>query len=204
MTMAPAPNRGGRRAPRIVAGVVPEARLEDTGSGVVPVSEGWFVLNARDARWLRRPGRGLSLPLTGWTAEEAETLFPQLGMNLWVIEPGDPLAMYHHEPEQEGILVLAGEALLLVEGQERPLRQWDFAHFPPGTRHTVVGAGTGPCVVLAVGSRQFQASGPPGAYTVDAAALRHGAGVAEETSDAGEAYARFPRAQPARYADGTL
>jgi glyoxylate utilization-related uncharacterized protein len=29
--------------------------------------------------------------------------------------------------------VLYGEALLLVEGQERPLRQWDFVHCPPET-----------------------------------------------------------------------
>ena len=184
--------------------MVPEAALEQTPSGVVPASAGWFVLNARDARWTLRPGRGNSLPLTGWTQEEVEAYFPQLGVNLWVLAPSEPLAMYHHEPEQEGFLVLAGEALLIVEGRERPLRRWDFAHCPPGTQHTIVGAGDGPCTVLAMGSRQFQASGPWGGYTVDEVARRHGAGVQEETSDPRVAYARFPAPEPAAYADGWL
>jgi uncharacterized cupin superfamily protein len=162
------------------------------------------VLNARDARWLRRPGRGFSLPLTGWTEEEAETLFPMLGVNLWVLDPGRPLAMYHHETEQEGFLVVAGEAVLLVDGQERPMRQWDYAHFPPGTAHTLVGAGESPCVVIAVGSRQFQATGPWGAYTVDEAAIRRGAGVEDETDDPEVAYARFPDTEPTRYEDDWL
>jgi hypothetical protein len=43
-----------------------------------------------------------------------------------------------------------------------------------------------------------------GAYTVDEAALRHGAGVEEETADADVAYARFPEPEPTRYRDGWL
>ena len=108
------------------------------------------------------------------------------------------MAMYHYEHDQEDFLVLAGEALALVEGEERPLRQWDFLHCPAGTNHTIVGAGDGPCLVLAVGARD-RSTGPDwGAYTVDEAAQRHGAGVDEETSDAAEAYARFrqERAHP--------
>ena len=35
--------------------MVPEAQLEDTGTGLVPTNTGWFVLNAREARWFRRP-----------------------------------------------------------------------------------------------------------------------------------------------------
>ena len=184
--------------------VVPEAELEETEAGLVPAGSGWFVLNARDARWIDRHTRGTVLPFTGWTDEEAETLFPQLGVNLVVLEPGQPNAMYHWETDQEDFLVLSGQALLIVEGEERPLRQWDFVHCPPETNHVIVGAGDGPCVVLALGSRQNQASGRWGGYTVDEAALRHGAGVDEETQDRRVAYARFPRSEPTRSRDDWL
>ena len=183
--------------------MVPEARLERTDAGLVPAGGGWFVLNAREARWVDREGRGKSLPFTGWKADEVEAHFPQLGVNLLVLAPGEPNGMYHWEADQEDFLVLSGEALLLIEGEERPLRQWDFVHCPPRTSHILVGAGEGPCVVLAVGAREHQA-GEWGAYTVDEVALRHGAGVAEETTDADVAYARFPESQPTRYRDGWL
>ncbi|HZO97883.1 MAG TPA: cupin domain-containing protein [Gaiellaceae bacterium] len=183
--------------------MVPEARLEQTDAGLVPAGEGWFVLNAREARWVERPGRGVNLPFTGWTQEEAETLFPQLGVALVVLGPGEPIGMYHWEADQEDFLVLAGEALLLVEGEERPLRQWDLVHCPPRTEHMIVGAGSGPCTILAVGAREHQ-SGAWGAYTVSEVALRHGAGVEEETADSALAYARFPASRPARYRDGWL
>jgi gentisate 1,2-dioxygenase len=146
--------------------VVPEAEFEQTEAGLVPASAGWFVMNARDARWFHRPGRD-SLPLTGDDELEAETYFPMLGMSIQVLAPGEPNSMYHWETEQEDFLVLSGEALLIVEGQERPLKQWDFVHCPPETRHVFVGAGDGACVILAASSRQFQASGPWGFYTVD-------------------------------------
>jgi uncharacterized cupin superfamily protein len=184
--------------------MIPEAPLEETDAGLVPAGHGWFVLNARDARWIHREGRGDNLPFTGWTDEEAETHFPQLGVNLVVLAPGEPLGMYHWEADAEEFLVLAGEALLLVEGQERPLRQWDFVHCPPGTSHIVVGAGGGPCVVLAVGARAHQAGPAWGGYTVDEVAVRHRAGVAAETNDPKFAYARFPQSQPRRYRDGLL
>jgi uncharacterized cupin superfamily protein len=185
--------------------MVPEAGLEQTEAGLAPKGEGWFVLNARDARWRRREGRGHSLPFTGWDDAEAQAHFPQLGVGLFVLDPGEPIGMYHWEADQEDFLVLSGEALLLVEGEERPLRQWDFVHCPPGTKHIILGAGEGPCVVLAAGSREHIDEGVNGgAYTVDEVALRHGAGVEEETSDPGRAYARFPDSQPARYRDGWL
>jgi uncharacterized cupin superfamily protein len=185
--------------------MVPEARLEQTEAGLVPAGDGWFVVNAREARWRHREGRGDSLPLTGWTGEDRETRFPQLGVQVLVLGPGEPIGMYHWEADQEGFLVLSGEALLIVEGQERPLRQWDFVHCPPKTRHMILGAGAGPCVVLAVGSRQHgdqDCNG--GAYVVDQVALRHGAGVEQETSDPGEAYARYPDPEPTAYRDGWL
>jgi uncharacterized cupin superfamily protein len=183
--------------------MVPEATLEKTETGLVPVSSGWFVLNARAARWKRRPGRQ-SVSFTGSTEFEADTYFPQLGVNLFVLAPGEPNAMYHWETETESFFVLSGEALLIVEGQERPLRQWDFVHCPPKTEHVIVGAGDGPCVVLAMSSRENQAYGPYGAYTVDEVARRHGAGVDEETQDTEVAYARVPKSEPTRYRDGWL
>jgi uncharacterized cupin superfamily protein len=180
--------------------MVPEAPPEQTETGLAPTGGGWFVVNARRARWRHREGRGKSLPLTGWTDLEAETHFPQLGINLFVLGSGEPIGMYHWEADQEGFLVLAGEALLIVEGQERPLRQWDFVHCPPETGHIIVGAGNDPCVVLAVGSREHLGEDcNGGGYVVDETALRHGAGVAEETSDVERAYARFPDSEPARY-----
>jgi len=169
----------------------------------VPASTGWFVMNARDARWFHRPGRD-SLPLTGDDEFEAETYFPMHGMSIQVLAPGEPNAMYHWETEQEDFLVLAGEALLIVEGQERKLRQWDFVHCPPETRHVFVGAGEGPCVILAASSRQFQASGPWGYYTVDETARRYGACPDVETQDGEVAYANVQSSQPTRYRDGVL
>ncbi len=100
--------------------------------------------------------------------------------------------------------MFAGEALLIVEGQERPLRQWDFVHRPPETRHVFVGAGDGPCVILAASSRQFQKDGPWGFYCVDDVARRHNASAPEDTQDGGIAYGRFEPSQPARYRDGLL
>ena len=178
--------------------MAPEASFEQTESGLVPAGEGWFVLNARAARWRHREGRGERLPFEG----DAE--FPQVGISLFVLAPGEPIGMYHWEADQEDFLVLAGEALLIVEGEERRLQQWDFVHCPAGTEHMIVGAGDGPCNVLAVGAREHQEGADWGGYTVDATALRHGAGVEQETTDAEQAYARFPEPVPTRYRDGWL
>ena len=135
---------------------------------------------------------------------EGTTDFPQVGINLFVLGPGEPIGMYHWEADPEDFLVLSGEALLIVEGEERPLRQWDFVHCPPGTKHMILGAGDQPCVVLATGGRSHQTPEEWGGYTVDEVALRHGAGVEEATIDAEEAYARFPAPEPTRYRDGWL
>jgi uncharacterized cupin superfamily protein len=108
------------------------------------------------------------------------------------------------EADQEDFLVLSGEALLLVEGNERPVRQWDFVHCPAQTKHIVVGAGDGPCAVLAVGAREHQAGAGWGGYTVDETALGHGVGVEQETTDPDEAYAQLPKREPTRYAEGWL
>ena len=183
--------------------MVREAELVATENGRVPKGEGWFVLNARDAPWHDRGGRGFLCEFEGFGIEDALD-FTQLGINLTVLGPGEPMAMYHRENDQEDFLVLAGEALLVIEGEERPLQRWDFVHCPAGTNHVLVGAGEGPCLVLAVGARD-RSTGPDwGAYTVDAGAIRHGAGVERETSDPQEAYARFPHRGATSYREGWL
>jgi uncharacterized cupin superfamily protein len=184
--------------------VVPEAELKKTKAGLVPESSGWFVVNARDARWFDNPGRGHSLPLTGSDEYEAETFFPMLGMAIRVMGPGEPNATYHWETEQEDFIVLSGEALLVVEGQERRLKQWDVVHCPPETRHVFDGAGDRPCVILATSSRQFQKDGPWGFYCADETAARYNASSPADTQDGEVAYARFPPSNPARYRGGLL
>jgi uncharacterized cupin superfamily protein len=183
--------------------VVPESELVPTEHGLVPKGDGWFVLNARDAQWWERHGRGVLCEFEGAGLEGA-TDFHQLGVNLTLLAPGEPMSMYHWEVDQEDFLVLSGEALLIVEGEERTLRQWDFVHCPPRTKHTIVAAGSGPCLVLAVGARERSTRPDWGGYTVDDAALRHDAGVEQETTKPPEAYARFPQSTLTRYRPGWL
>ena len=184
--------------------MVPEAELKQTDAGLVPASTGWFVMNVHDARWWDKPGQGHSCPLTGYDEYEAETFFPMLGMAIRVVSPEEPTDTYHWETEQEDFLVLAGEGLLIVEGQERPLKQWDFVHCPPETKHAFVGAGDGPLVLLCASSRQFQKDGPWGFYCADETAARYNASSPEDTQDGSVAYARFPEPRPTRYRDGWL
>jgi uncharacterized cupin superfamily protein len=187
----------------MLTSVIPEAQLVATDRGLVPKGDGWFVLNARDTHWWERKGRGVLCEFEG-AGFEGATDFMQLGINLTLLGPGEPMTMYHWEADQEDFLVLSGEAILVIEGEERRLRAWDFVHCPPGANHTIIGAGTAPCLVLAVGARD-RSTGPDwGAYTVDEAALRHGAGVERETTEASEAYARFPPSVLTRYRDGWL
>jgi uncharacterized cupin superfamily protein len=174
--------------------MVPEAPLERTETGFVAKGDGWFVVNAKDARWFHADGRPAICNLEG----DAE--FPQLGIHVVVLGRGEPMAMYHWEADQEDFLVLSGEGLLIVEGEERALRQWDLVHCPPDTKHVIIGAGDAPCVVVAVGARDRSVGGPDwGGYPVEEAAQRHGAGVEEETNDADKAYGHLTRRQPTRY-----
>jgi len=107
--------------------------------------------------------------------------------------------MYHGEVTQEDFLILAGECLLLVEGEERLLKAWDFVHCPAWTEHVFVGAGSGPCAILMIGAR---AGGEDGhvRYPVAEVAQKHGAGVEQETTKPAEAYARFPKWKRGRLA----
>jgi uncharacterized cupin superfamily protein len=177
--------------------MVPEAQFEETEHGLVATGDGWFVLNARDARWRHADGRG------AWCDFEGAQDFPHLGINAQVLQPGDAMSMYHWEVDQEDFLVLSGEALLIVEGQERTLRAWDFFHCASRTKHTIVGAGDGPCVVVAVGARATTGDGW-GGYTVDEAALRHRAGVERDTTEPAEAYEHVNKREFTRYREGWL
>jgi uncharacterized cupin superfamily protein len=173
--------------------VIPEAPLAQTDGGRVPGGEGWFVLNVREARW--RDGH-----YGAYTRFEGEERFPQVGINIGVLAPGQPSCMYHGEGEQENFLVLSGECVLLIEGEERRLAAWDFVHCPAWTEHVLVGAGDGPCTILAVGSR----SGGAVTYPSSPLARSHGAGVAEVTSDPAVAYQDIPADHDVGYREGWL
>jgi len=169
---------------------VPEARLEDSGSGLAPSGDGWFVVNVRDAEWWTSETFG-----SGCGFESREFEFPQLGINLSVLEPGEPNCLYHSESQQEAFLVLSGECRLLVDGEERLLRPWDFFHCPAGTEHVFVGAGDGPCVILMTGARSKDEQL---LYPVSELAAGYGASAEEETPDPKHAYACFPRPERGR------
>jgi uncharacterized cupin superfamily protein len=167
-----------------------EARLENGGSGLAPVEEGWFVVNVRDVEWWTSKTFGSACRF-----ESNDASFQQFGLNLRVLEPGKPNCLYHSEKQQEAFLVLSGECRLLVEGQERPLRTWDFFHCPAGTEHVFVGAGDSPCVILMAGARTPDEQL---LYPVSELAAGYGASAEEETPDPRQAYAKFERPERKR------
>ena len=166
-----------------------EARLEDSGTGLAPTEDGWFVVNVRDATWLNSDDFGSGCVF------DSHAGFEQVGINISVLLPGVPNCLYHSESQQESFLVLSGECKLLVEGEERVLRPWDFFHAPPWTEHILVGAGEGPCVILMAGARWED---PQVHYPVSELAARYGASVDKETSDWRQAYATAEPAQRRR------
>ena len=172
-----------------------------TKSGLVVDGEGWFIVNARESRW-KDMG-----PLGSYCNFEGKKRFPQLGINISVLEPGEAMGMYHREKAQEGFLVVAGECLLIVEEQERRLRAWDFFHCPGGTQHIIVGAGEEASIVVAVGARGRGIGGGI-VYPVSEAAARHSVSVERQTTRPAEAYkevrADLPRSTYVRYRSGLL
>ena len=197
MVATPVPRHAGRRrglsdqnGESERRSAIEEARLEQSDAGLVAVTEGWFVVNVRDAAWVTNETFGDACIFEGDDAP-----FPQVGFTLAVLEPGKPSGLYHREANQEDFLVLFGECVLLVEGEERRLRAWDFFHCPAGTDHILVGGGDGPCVVFMAGARVgWPEKGI--VYPRSDVARRHGAGVETETSVPAEAYAPFPKWQP--------
>lgn len=167
---------------------MPEARLDDSGSGLAPAGDGWFVVNVRDAQWLTSEKGEKQSSGSECSFESRQAEFPQVGIRLHVLEPGEPNGLYHAENQQEDFLVLSGECRLLVEGGERILRAWDFFHSPPGTEHIFVGAGDGPCAILMAGARSEPWTV---LYPVSELAARYGASAKEETSDPDQAYVGF-------------
>jgi uncharacterized cupin superfamily protein len=160
---------------------VDEARVVDTDTGRVVEGEGWFVLNVGEASWQRDPDAG------AWCSFEAgDARAEGFGIGVHVLEPGQANGRYHAETVQEGFLVLSGECIALVEGEERAMRQWDYLHCPPGTEHILVGAGDGPCAILMVGVRSPDRKIH---YPVSELAARHGASVSAPTNSPREAYA---------------
>jgi uncharacterized cupin superfamily protein len=164
---------------------VKEATSEETPYGRYVTSDGWFVLNLEEALAVRNEAKGgASYPI-----EPREAPFPDVGVHVRLLWPGDPSALYHSESAQEGFLVLSGACTLVVEEEERSLRQWDYFHCPADTRHVIVGAGDGPCAILMLGARPEVETLR---YPVSDAAARYGASVAKDTEKPDEAYADWP------------
>jgi uncharacterized cupin superfamily protein len=164
-----------------------QAALVEYHGGLVPDRDGWFVVNAADAAWWRSDEFGASCFFEG------EPGFPEIGVRLKVLWPGQPNGMYHSENAQEDFLVLSGECLVLIEGEERRLKAWDFVHCPAGTEHIFVGAGSGPSVILMLGARRGAEEAIH--YPVSELARKHGASVEVATDSPSEAYARFPEGE---------
>lgn len=175
---------------------MPEADLEDSGSGLAPASEGWFVVNVRDAQWLTSEKGDKRPSGSECSFESGKFPFRELGVRLHVLEPGEPNGLYHSESKQEAFLVLAGECTLLVEDEERTLRPWDFFHCPAGTEHIFVGAGSGPCVIFMAGARSEDDWNVR--YPVSELAARYGASAEVETKEPDEAYVDFEPSRRAR------
>lgn len=163
---------------------VEEAQSEETPYGRYVTSDGWFTLNLGEALAVRNEEKGGAY----YRLESRDHRFRDFGVNVRVLQPGQPNCLYHAEGAQEGFLVLFGECTLIVEEEERTLRQWDYFHCPAGTRHVFVG-GDGPCAILMIGARPEQEEL---LYPVSEVAARRGASVAAETSSGDEAYADWP------------
>ncbi|HWX96401.1 MAG TPA: cupin domain-containing protein [Solirubrobacteraceae bacterium] len=143
-----------------------------------------FVMNLADAPTRSHPRRASCIDF-----EADDSPWPDLGVNVQIMQPGQPNCRYHSEPVQEDFLVLHGECIVILEGEERPLRQWDFAHCPAGVEHVFVGAGDGPCAVLMIGSRRKDEAH----YPVNAVAAKYGASVTSATDDPAVAYSDWRR-----------
>ncbi len=164
---------------------VHEARSEETPYGRYISSDGWFVLNLSDALAVRNEEKGGAV----YPLECSEARFRDFGANVRVLSPGEPNTLYHAESGQEGFLVLTGACTLIVEEEERPLRQWDYFHCPSDTHHIIVGSGDGPCAILMIGARPEVETLH---YPVSELAAKYGASAARETYDPDEAYSDWP------------
>ena len=163
-----------------------EAQIEATPEGQVPVGGGWFILNLGEMAWETVPGFGI---WRGFDAPDADPSQPGIGVHVHVLQPGEANGYYHAEAAQEGFLVLSGECIAIVEGEERRMRRWDYLHSPPGTAHITVGAGEEPCAILMFGSPDPRRKVE---WIANETAARYGASVAKTTSRDTEAYGDLP------------
>jgi uncharacterized cupin superfamily protein len=143
-----------------------------------------LIVNLADAPRRSHPRRASQLQL-----EPEGERWRDTGVNVRIMQPGQPSGRYHSEPVQEDFLVVQGECVAIIDGEERRLRQWDFVHCPAGVEHVFVGAGHGPCAVLMIGSRREDAVH----YPVNELAARYDASVAQATDDPAQAYADWRR-----------
>ncbi|MBD58693.1 MAG: transcriptional regulator [Citromicrobium sp.] len=95
---------------------------------------------AVQGRWYRRiaPAAGLE----------------DFGVSHVVLEPGAWSSQRHwHEGEDEIVVMLSGEAVLVDEGGETPMRAGDIAAFPKndGNGHVLQNRSDEPCCFVAVG-----------------------------------------------------
>jgi uncharacterized cupin superfamily protein len=171
---------------------VHEATIEQTAEGLQPFGEGWFVVNVADLAARGNARMGITC-----SPEPRDAGFAEFGLNIRVLAPGQFNARYHRENAQEAFLVLGGECILVVEGQERRLVSGDFFHCPPLTGHVFIGAGDGPCTIVMVGGRTKEWAEGEG-FPVDATAARHDASVPSATDSPAVAYADIPGDEPAR------
>jgi uncharacterized cupin superfamily protein len=155
----------------------------------------WFVVNVADAEWMTTEGGEKRPSGSACVFESARAWFEQLGVGIHVLLPGEPNGWYHSETQQEDFLVLDGECILIVEGEERHLEQWDFFHSPAGTEHIFVGAGEGPCTIFMTGSRTAEWTVR---FPLSEVAASHGASVEREVTSPDEAYVGWERSRPGR------
>ncbi|HUA49135.1 MAG TPA: cupin domain-containing protein [Solirubrobacteraceae bacterium] len=168
--------------------MVREARMEHTEYGLAPAGDGWFVVGVPEAAWMTNEYFGEACVFEGDAVK-----FPRVGYTIHVLHPGQPNGLYHREEDQEDFLVLGGECIAIVEGEERRLRAWDFLHCPAGTEHIFVGAGEEPCVIFMAGGREHRGSA---VYPRSEAAARYGASVESESTPSESPYAPFPKWRP--------
>lgn len=189
--MLPPENRLGesmlRRVNKLAATVLRSfGKLSAMEAPMVEERGGWYVVNVKNARWVNRPAFGKLC----FFEKEGEP-HPDFGANLFILQPGKPNCRYHRESRQEGFLVLSGRCLLLVNGEERPLETWDYVHCPAGVSHVLVGAGDGPCAVLAIGARPADLY-----YPLNETARKHAAETPEATDEPRVAYRDVPQRAP--------
>ena len=167
---------------------VSEADLSPTPEGLAPEGDGWFIVNVAEARGMAHEQFGQAVRFEGTSS------FAGIGVNVRLLQPGQPNCYYHRENAAEAFLVLSGECVAIVEEQERPMLKGDFLYAPPGTAHVFVGAGDGPCAILMVGARVEPEEVE---YPVSAVAARYGASVEQETDQPQVAYAGLQPPAPA-------